>query len=162
MTGLFYFRKRRMILLFNGPIIFYAVACLLIAGCATPEAPVEPVVDAAETLTFLEPGLRPEILLFPDYLLMEDYQLFQHGWIPQTNLVGGGMRTRQDLATVLRQFDDVLASKFWKIDQMEMGRQSFRLMASLKGETLEIRVVQGTGPTQIFILFRTRNDDNKI
>ena len=156
MTGLFYFRKRKMILSFNDPVILFAVACLLIAGCMAPKEPAEPVVDAAETLTFLEAGLRPEVLLFPDYLLMEDFQLFQHGRITQTNLIGAGMKTDFDLATVRRQFSDVLASKGWKTDKMEMGKQSFRQMASLQGETLEIRAVQGTGPTQVFILYRTK------
>lgn len=137
--------------------IYSIFVFLLIAGCATPEEPAEPVVDTAETLTFLEAGLRPEVLFFPDYLLLEDFQLFQHGRIPKTNLVGAGMKTDLDLVTVRHQFSNILNSKGWKTDKMELGNQSFRLMASLKGETLEIRAVQGTGPTQVFILFRSEN-----
>lgn len=157
MTEQFYWVERKILF----PILLLPIY-LTVAGCALPEEPIEPVVDASETLTFLEAGLRPEELFFPEYLLMEDYQLFQHGWIPQTNLVGAGIRTQQDLVIVRRQFGEVLASNGWKTERMEIGKQSFRLMASLKGETVEIRAVQGTGPTQVFILFRTPNDDSKF
>ncbi|MEA2068632.1 MAG: hypothetical protein U9P12_05475 [Verrucomicrobiota bacterium] len=134
-------------------ILFYAA---LLAGCVAPDGPSEPVVDASETMTFLKPGLRPEMLLFPEYFLMEDFELHQHGRIPETALVGAGIKTALDLRIVRTRFSDALASKGWKTDQMEVGKQSFRLIASLKGEEVEIRAVQGGGATQVFILYQPR------
>lgn len=126
---------------------------LLAAGCVAPEEPTEPVVNTDEAMTFLEAGLRPEVLLFPSYLLMEDFELNQHGRIPENQTVGVGMKTKLDLKTVRSRFSDVLAEQKWKTDKLEFGKQSFRLMASLKDKSLEIRAVQGTGPSQIFILY---------
>ncbi len=105
-------------------------------------------------MLFLEPGLRPETLLFPEYLLLEDFELEAHGRIPQTPWVGAGLKTQMGLKTVLRQYRNILALRGWKIDTTEQANQSFRLMASKKAETLEIRAVQGTGPTQVFILYK--------
>ncbi len=135
--------------------ILFLIGCGL-AGCHTPEEPVAPVVNSGDALIFLEPGLRPEELFFPDYLLMEDFELNQHGIIPETSLVGAGIRTELNLKTVRCRFGDVLASNHWKIDGMEVGKQSFRMMASLKADSVEIRAVQGSGATQIFILYQPR------
>ena len=59
-----------------------------------------------------------------------------------------------DLNTVHQRFAELLVSKGWKINKTEELEQSFRLMASMKGEAVEIRAVQGTGATQVFILYR--------
>lgn len=131
----------------------YTIILLLLAGCKAPPEPAEPVVDSNAALEFLQPGLRPEVLLFPEYLLMEEYELHQHGRIPESELVGAGMRTRLSLATVRKEYSDVLESKGWSISKMEIERQAFRLIANLKKETVEIRAVQARGPTEVFILF---------
>lgn len=128
------------------------VCCILWVGCKATE-PVEPVVDVNAAMEFLEPGLRPEVLLFPEYLLMEEYELNQHGRIPESRLVGGGLRTKLSLSTVRREYADALASKGWVTEKMEIEKQSFRLIATLKDESVEIRAVQGFGPTEVFILY---------
>ncbi len=125
----------------------------MLAGCVAPQQPAEPVVDQAETMTFLEPGLRPEVLLFPEYLLLEDFELTRHGRIPETSLIGAGMQTKVNLKITHRRLSNVLTSKGWKIDRAEAGSQSYRLLASLDGESLEVRSVKGTGATQVFILY---------
>jgi len=112
------------------------------------------MVNVEESMLYLEPGLRPEVLLFPDYFLMEDFELNQHGRIPQTQLIGGGMRTKLGLRTVRNRFGDVLDAQGWTVDKMEVGKQSFRLIASLKEEEVEVRAVQGRGATQVFILYQ--------
>lgn len=134
--------------------LFQLGVALLLAGCATTEQ--SPAVEEADVMLFLEPELRPEPLLFPEYLFMEDFELDQHGGVPSTALAGGGLKTKLDLKTVQQRFDSLLVSKGWEIARIEEQEQSFRLMAILKGETLEIRAVQGTGPTQVFILYRSR------
>ena len=125
-----------------------------LAGCATPPEPVEPVVDRSAVMTILGHDVRPENILFPEYLLMQDFELGEHGRIPATSLVGAGMSSALDLNTVRRRYIDLLASEGWHTDKMEIGRQSFRLMASLEGATVEIRAVQGEGPVQVFLLYR--------
>ena len=129
------------------------LSMLALAGCQTTEPP-EPVVDLAGSMEFLEAGLRPEVLLFPDYLLMEDFELNQHGRIPETTLVGAGMKTDLSLAAVRRRFNDVLDESGWTIDKVEIEKQSFRVMASLKGDHVEIRAAKGSGPTQVFMLYQ--------
>ncbi|QBG46323.1 hypothetical protein EGM51_02495 [Verrucomicrobia bacterium S94] len=133
---------------------------VLIAGCSTPEPPAEPVVDPAEAMEFLEPGLRPEVLLFPEYMLMEEYELNQHGRIPETNLIGAGLRANLSLTTVRKAYSDVLDSKGWNVSGMEIGKQFFRLMARLKDQEVEIRAVQGQGPTEVFILYNPGETDD--
>lgn len=128
-------------------------AALLLSGCTTPVEPVEPVVVESEAMTYLEAGLRPETLLFPEYLLMVGYELNQHGWIPKTGLVGVGMKTEAPLKKVRESFSDILQAYGWTTEGVDIGSQSFRMMARLRGEALEIRAVQGRGPTQIFILY---------
>ena len=126
---------------------------LALAGCQTIEPP-DPVVDPAGSMEFLEAGLRPEVLLFPDYLLMEDFELNQHGKIPETTLVGAGMKSELSLAAVRRRFNDVLDERGWTIEKVEIEKQSFRVLASLKGDHVEIRATRGAGPTQVFMLYQ--------
>jgi len=132
--------------------VFPTLAFLMLCGCVSTETPA--VVQQEDVLLILEPGLRPENLLFPEYLLLEDFELEAHGRIPQTPLVGAGLKTPMGLKTVFRRYSDILALRGWRIDKTEQASQSFRLMASKKAETLEIRAVQGTGPTQVFILYK--------
>lgn len=125
---------------------------LLLWGCASAETPT--LVQEEDVMIFLEPGLRPETLLFPEYLLMENFELETHGRIPQTPLVGVGLRTGMGLKTVLRQYNNILSTHGWQVTKAKVAKQSFRLMAVKKAETLEIRAVQGTGPTQVFVLYK--------
>lgn len=126
---------------------------VLLTGCAAPEPPAEPVVDPAAAMEFLEPGLRPEVLLFPEYMLMEEYELNQHGRIPETELIGAGLRTKLSLATVRKEYSDALDAEGWSTTSMEIDRQAFRLIARLNDQDVEIRAVQGTGVTEVFILY---------
>jgi hypothetical protein len=130
-----------------------AVLLALLAGCKSSPPPSRPVVDAAASLTYLEDGIRPEELLFPKYLLTEDFELNQHGRIPDSNLVGAGLKSELSLKKARQQLSDVLAFNGWKIDKMEMGKQFFRILALKKDESLEIRGVQGSGLTRVFILY---------
>ena len=135
-------------------MIPFCLASLLLAGCVTDSPEV--VVDEGGSMEFLEPGLRPDVLFFPEYLLMEDFELHQHGRIPETQLVGAGMQTLFSLAEVRRKYGDLLAANGWKTDKLEMGGQSFLLKASDGGgDTLEIRAVQGAGPTHVFLLYHS-------
>ncbi len=136
----------------HGAFLFQLGIVALLAGCATTEPPA--VEEEAEVLLYLEPWLRTEPLLFPEYLLMDGFELDQHGGIPSTTLGAGGLKTELDLKAVQQRFEGLLVSKGWKINGIDELEQSFRLMASMKGETLEIRAVQGTGDTQVFILYR--------
>ena len=104
--------------------------------------------------------VRPENLLFPEYLLMVDFELDQHGRIPASTVVGIDLKTKLDLETTLRRFKDMLTSHGWNITQEEVAEHSFRLLAGMKGESLEIRAVQGSGPTQIFVLYRPSSKQN--
>ncbi|MEE9368578.1 MAG: hypothetical protein V3V05_06900 [Pontiella sp.] len=135
-------------------IIFLLAVFALLTGCATQPDFSEPLVATEESMLFLEPGLRPEVLLFPEYLLMEDFELNQHGIIPESTIVGGGLKTTMGLQVVRRRFNDVLADNNWMVDKVEIGKNSFRIMASLEGEALEIRAVQSLGPTQVFLLYQ--------
>jgi hypothetical protein len=129
------------------------ISVAALAGCKTNEEPAEPVVNIAETMMFLEPGLRPEVLLFPEYLMMEDFELQQHGRIPESKLIGAAMSSQLGLQQVRGRFDEALTKQGWTIDKVEIGRRSFLLMATLKQDGIEIRAVQGTGRAQIFILY---------
>ncbi len=144
-----YFGKRPMNR-FGAMVLVCAMGWL--AGCAT--TPDDP--------GYLDPAMIPppgdpadlQPILFPEYLLLDGYELHDHGHIPRTDLIGAGMSATLPLATVRQQFGDVLYYQKWTTDRMEMGKQSFRILASRGGETLELRAVQGTtGPTQIFLLY---------
>jgi hypothetical protein len=136
--------------------IWRSLCCLIAfcAGCATTQEAPEPVIDPDAAMEYLEPGLRPEVLLFPDYLMVEGFELNQHGRIPESELVGAGMKSKFSLTTVRRTFLDQLDSKGWNITLTEIEGRSFRLMAARKLEHIEIRAVQGSGPTEVFILYR--------
>lgn len=133
--------------------ILLVLVGLSVSGCITSRDPVETVIDVDASMEFLEEGLRPEVLLFPEYMMMADFELHQHGRIPETSLVGGGMKTDLSLAVVRGRFNDVLTANGWTSDTMEIGRQSFRILASKGEEQVEIRAVQGRGPTQVFLLY---------
>lgn len=133
--------------------LIYIMMATVLSACVAPEEPLEPVVDVAAAMEFLESGLRPERILFPEYFLMEGVELQDHGRIPGTMLIGAGMKTRLGLASVRRAFNDQLDANGWTTDNVEIESKSFRMMASLKKETVEIRAVQGSGPTQIYLLY---------
>ncbi len=141
--------------------LLFIAAGLVLAGCSTPE-PVEPVVDVDASMEFLEPGLRPEELLFPEYLLMTEFELSQHGRIPDSRLIGAGLRTRLSLSTVRREYADVLDARGWNTGTMEVGQQSFRLIATFKDQEVEIRAVQGFGPTEIFIMYDPGQEEPEV
>ena len=119
--------------------------CLAFAGCTS--APV-PLVEEAP---MMEPP-RPSVL-FPDYLLIDGFELNDHGRIAGTALIGAEMTVLQDLGTVRSLVSEQLTLHEWTTDKMEIGRQHFRILASHAGEEIEIRAVQGTGPTQVFLLY---------
>jgi hypothetical protein len=125
---------------------------LALAGCVSEPIMVEdaPVMEAP----------RPDVL-FPDYLLMDGFKLNDQGHIPGTGLIGGDMTVAQDLATVRRLISEQLSVHQWTTDKMEIGRQYFRILASHAGEEIEIRVVQGTGPTQVFLLYHPAPSEEK-
>ncbi|WP_372805796.1 hypothetical protein [Pontiella sp.] len=104
-------------------------------------------------MTFLEAGFRPEVLLFPEFLLMEDFELHQHGRIPETRLVAAGMNSSLGLASVRMRFSEALGEAGWSMGKVEMAKQSFRMLATLGVEELEIRAVQGGADTQVFLLY---------
>ena len=127
-------------------ILIYSALALL-AGCASKE-PERDFLDSAPI------AARQHPVLFPEYFLMDGIELHDHGRIPRTNLIGAGMSSMSDLAEVRTGFNDVLHAHQWETDTMEIGRQSFRIIASQSGETVELRGVQGTsGPVQIFLLY---------
>ena len=139
-------------------ILFLAVC----SGCVTSEEPAEAVVDINESMAFLDSDLRPETVLFPEYLLMEDFELERHGRVPGSTLVGAGMKTVAGLNHAHRLLSDQLAAQGWETDKVEIEKQSFRIMASLNQQTIEIRAVQGTGPTQVFILYQPGPDSGPV
>jgi hypothetical protein len=123
--------------------------CLALTGCAS--APVE-MENKADAPPATEPA-RP-VALFPDYLLLDDFTLNDQGHIPGTGLIGADMTVAQELGAVRGLISEQLSLHTWTTDKMEIGRQYFRVLASHAGEEIEIRAVQGTGPTQVFLLYR--------
>jgi hypothetical protein len=111
------------------------------------------MVKTDVAVPMLEEPQKPPVL-FPDYLLMDRFKLNDHGVITGTGVIGADMTVEEDLATVRGLISERLAVHKWNTDKMEIGRQYFRLLASHGNETLEIRAVQGTGPTQVFLLYR--------
>lgn len=130
---------------------------LLLCACTTTEQELV-VVEEEETMTHLGPNLRPENLFFPEYLFMPDFELNQHGRIPGSSVVGAGLQTQLGLQATLQRFLDVLSTNGWTIASEAVADHSFRLQGSLKGDTLEIRAVQGSGPTQVFVLYQSKPD----
>ena len=88
------------------------ISVAALAGCKTNEEPAEPVVNIAETMMFLEPGLRPEVLLFPEYLMMEDFELQQHGRIPESKLIGAAMSSQLGLQQVRGRFGSLKIARY--------------------------------------------------
>ena len=97
--------------------------------------------------------VRPENLLFPDYLLMDDFEFEQQSRISGTTLIGVDMSSGLDIKTVMKNLNRVLVTMGWSMTKVEVESQSFLMESVHLGEHLEIRAVQGTGPTQIFILY---------
>jgi hypothetical protein len=134
-------------------LLFQLGVVLLLCGCTSTE-PQAVVVEETDAMLHLGEELRPENLLFPEYLLTADFELGQHGRIPDSSVVGIELKTKLDLETSLQQFNDMLASHGWSITREEVAERSFRLQAAMKGDSLEVRAVRGSGPTQVFILYR--------
>jgi hypothetical protein len=84
---------------------------------------------------------------------MDGFELNDQGHIPGTALIGADMTVSQQLGAVRNLFAEQLSGHEWATDKMEIGRQYFRVLASHAGEEIEIRAVQGTGPTQVFLLY---------
>lgn len=128
------------------------VGILLLFGCVAPKPPPE----EAGTMPPLAPeeNPRPANLLFPDYLLMDDFEIDQHGRIPENTLVGADMMTALNLTETLQRFTAVLDAHGWTTTRQEIASQSFRLLGAQNGATLEIRAVQGTGMTKVFLLYQ--------
>ena len=119
---------------------------LALAGCMSP-----PVQMEEEAPVIVPPC---PVALFPDYLLLADFTLNDQGHIPGTGLIGADMTVAQELGAVRSLVSEQLSLHTWTTDKMEIGRQYFRVLASHAGEEIEIRAVQGTGPTQVFLLYR--------
>jgi hypothetical protein len=125
----------------------------LLVSCATTEP--ETVVNDNEVLLYLDPDLRPEPLLFPEYLLMADFEIDQHGKIPNSTLVCAGIKTMLNLTTTHQHLNQLLATEGWTITKDENAEHFFRLLATKQSESLEIRAVQGTSPpVQVLLLYR--------
>ena len=129
---------------------------LLLCSCATKPEPA--VVVEEEAMLHLGANLRPETLFFPEYLFMADFEIDQHGRIPDSPWVGADLKTKLGLPVVFRRFNDVLVTMGWDTTVLESAEHAFRLQATLKGDTLEIRAVQGSGPTQVFILYQSKSN----
>ncbi len=131
------------------------IGCMLaiLAGCATQSD--EELPDWTPVPGQAGEGAQRPTVQFPDYFLIDGYVLHDHGHIPNTRLIGAGLSANLDLTTVRKQFNDQLFAHGWNTDKVEMGKQSFRIIASHKeGDTVEIRAVQGSsGPTQVFLLY---------
>jgi hypothetical protein len=132
------------------------VGSLLLFGCVGPKPPAEE--GSADVMVPQAESQRPENLLFPDYLLMADFEIDQHGRIPENTLVGAEMMTELDLAITLQRFTKVLDAHGWELTRQEIAAQSFRLIAVLNEDRLEIRAVQGTGGTKVFLLYLPGED----
>ncbi len=134
-----------------------ALCLLLFTGCAT--APTKLTIDSDETLVVIDDYIRPEKLLFPEYLMLEDAELEQHGRIPGTPVLGTGLVIKAKLGVVHRRYREVLSSKGWTVEQFDADRQSFRIKAAGKEGEIEIRAVQGTKrETHVFILLTPAAD----
>ncbi len=129
-------------------ITWLCCSMVMIAGCVSHDSKKVFLEN-----TPLDVPQKPSVL-FPDYFLMDGFELHDHGHIPNTRLIGAGMSADLDLATVRGRFNDVLYLHEWNTDALEIGRQSFRIIASHNGASVEVRGVQGTsGPTRIFLLY---------
>jgi hypothetical protein len=127
-------------------------------GCSSPP---EVVVQDEDSMLYLDSMLRPDTYLFPEYLFMEDFEIDQHGRIPETTLIGIDLKTDLAVKVVLKRFNNVLVNNGWKITKAEIAQQSFRLLADMEDETLEVRAVQGSGPTQVFVLYQPSLEEGR-
>lgn len=135
-----------------------SMCAALLAGCASDRSNNKVFLDRAPIVVEGADGTL-EPILFPDYFLLEESRLNDHGRIPRTNLIGAGMTCPLDLSEVRVNYGDVLHYYGWETERLEMGQQYFRIMASRGGEAVEIRGVQGSsGPTQIFLLYTLSED----
>lgn len=119
---------------------------LVLAGCMSAPVPV------SEDAPVTEPPAP--VVLFPAYFLMEGFELNDHGRISGTALIGADMTVAQDIGAVRERISGKLSIHEWTTDKMEIGRQYFRVLASQAEAEVEIRGVQGTGPTQVFLLYQ--------
>lgn len=126
---------------------------LLTAGCVTPAAVDGPVVEQADMMTFMEAGLRPEVPLFPGFLLMECFELHQHGRVPGTPWIGGDISCEFSLGRMWNVLSRELERAGWVPEKVELERSSFRYKGALEDQSLEIRAVRGTAQTRVFILY---------
>ena len=139
--------------------VLLLILCLSVVwGCSSPP---DVVIQDDDAMLYLEAGLRPDTFLFPEYLFMEDFEIDQHGRIPETTLIGIDLKTDLAVKTALRRFNNVLANHGWQVSKAEMALHSFRLIATMADERLEIRAVQGSGPTQIFVLYQPPIDQGR-
>jgi len=133
-------------------VIWFCCAAALQSGCVSND-PDKRFMDAAPIAGKEVTGSHTPVL-FPDYFLMDGFELHDHGHIPDTPLVGAGMSTDLDLSSVRTRFSDTLHFHQWETESMEIGKQSFRIIAAHAREMVEIRAVKGSyGPVQIFILY---------
>lgn len=127
---------------------------MVLAGCQTSRNKDEgPVVDPSATMEFLEPGLRPEVILFPEYLVLEDFEIERHGRVPNSEFIGAGLKTTFSLNETRTRYTDVLEARGWSVDKVEIEKHSFRMLASTAKEHIEIRGVRGSGDTSLFLLY---------
>jgi hypothetical protein len=136
-------------------ILVFLSMVLILSGCSTSQPNIPPlIIEEEDTMIHLEADLRPDTFLFPEYFFMEDFELDQHGHIPDTSLIGIDLKTKLELKEAMRRFNKMLMQEGWTIMKANIQPQFFHLEATKEKESLEIRAVQGTGPTQLFVLYK--------
>lgn len=130
--------------------LWFVAVALLLSGCQTavPSSPVVAVDSPSEQ------ELKSKYLVSPEFPFMEGFEIDQYGRIPETTLIGADLDTELDLKTILKRFNELLVSDGWNISKAEVSKTSFRLVAFSEDEMVEIRAVQGTGPTHVFVLYQ--------
>lgn len=123
-------------------------------GCTTP-APSPAIQHNQEVMICLGEDMCPESFLFPSYLMMEDFELCEHGRIPGSDtLVGVDLVATIKLKEVLRRYNHMLPRHNWSVTKAEISKQTFRLKAVREDAWLEISAVQGSGSTHLLILYQ--------
>lgn len=132
-------------------LLFFGSA--LVAGCRM--ADLDEAVVKPEPLSMVFQDGQAIPVYFPEYLLVRNAQLGDHGRIPATRLVGAEITVDLDLLSVREYYVVALESQGWNTDRMEQDDHSFWMMASQgDGSTVEVRAVQGSaGPTHVFLLY---------
>ena len=125
---------------------------LLCVGCASQKRQ-DPVVNTQASLTYLEPEFVPETFLFPEYLLMQGFEIERHGAMLGSDWVMASLKTKATLSATFQRLEKRLTSKGWNLRLKKLDTDSFRLVASQKGQLLEFRGVQGVGITRILLLY---------